>query len=318
MLLRRIEGTFESKLTRIIGSAADLANPPDGSILFVDGQALAALARSGIQLSIPTVAILEEDRRNAVAALHHYPFLCHVIGASLLELDLGAEHVTNVMKTLGVPKPRLLDWIDTTVRGRRVRLTSSSARVDRLDRMTEYLQSAGVGERSIEYLRDCAEELLTNAFYDAPVAAGAVAKPISRTQEVLLPEDRACDIAYGCRDDLAMVRVRDPFGSLTRRRMIEVLTRCASTEMDVSVDESMGGAGLGLWRIVSVASFVAISVLKGQHTEFLVGIATKRSTGARPFALHMFFKEAEKRRFWRFLDEDSAPSLNKSVTILAK
>jgi hypothetical protein len=219
---------------------------------------------------------------------------------------------------VGVAKPRLLDWIDTTVKGRRVRLTDSSARVDRLDRMTEYLQTAGVGDRTIENLRDCAEELLTNAFYDAPVAAGAVKKAISRTQEVTLPEDRACDIAYGSREDLAMVRVRDPFGSLSRRRIIEVLTRCASTEMDVKVDESMGGAGLGLWRIVSVASFVAISVIRGQHTEVLVGIATKRGTGARPFALHMFFKEAEKRRFWRFADDDSAPSANKSVTILAK
>jgi hypothetical protein len=267
------------------------------------------------------IAIAEDDaRRTAVTWMREYPWLSHVIGAGMLELPLSTEHLANVMRTLRVRQPRLLDWIDSSVRGRRIKLARSTMRVERLEKMSDYLQQSGVGERTIENLRDVAEELLTNAFYDAPVAAGAFKGAISRTQEVVLPEDRACDLAYGCSADLAMVRVRDPFGSLSHQRIVEVLTRCASNQMDVIVDESMGGAGLGLWRIVSVASFIGISVIEEQQTEILVGIATKRSAAARPFALHLFFKEPHKRRFWRFVDEDStrSSSLNKSVTILAK
>jgi hypothetical protein len=169
-------------------------------------------------------------------------------------------------------------------------------------------------------LRDAAEELLTNAFYDAPVAAGVLDQPISRTQDVALSEDSACDMVYGCREDLAIVRVRDPFGSLSRTRLVEVLTRCARTDMRVEVDETMGGAGLGLWRVFSAASFVAIAVVNNRHTEFLVGIGKRVSAAQRPFAFHLFFKEHGRAlRRWRLLDADSSkPTVNKSVTIVTK
>jgi hypothetical protein len=198
-------------------------------------------------------------------------------------------------------------------------LTHSSKRVARLERMGEFFESKAVSPRTTQLLRDAAEELLTNAFYDAPVAAGAMKKPVSRTQDIALPDDSACDLAYGCREDLAIVRVRDPFGSLSRRRLVEVLSRCARTDMKVEVDETMGGAGLGMWRIFSGASFVGISVVKSQHTEVLVGIAKRATPGPRPFAFHLFFREDGKRRFWKLSDEEtSKPSINKSMVIVAK
>lgn len=185
--------------------------------------------------------------------------------------------------------------------------------------MGEFFESKGVSGRTVGLLRDAAEELLTNAFYDAPVAAGVVEKPIPRTQDVSLPSESGCDMVYGCSDDLAVVRVRDPFGSLSRTRVVEVLTRCARKGMQVEVDESMGGAGLGLWRIVSVASFVAISVVNHHHTDFLVGIGKRAAAGPRPFAFHLFFKDAAKRRYWKLRDDDSSKqSFASSVTIVTE
>jgi hypothetical protein len=124
-------------------------------------------------------------------------------------------------------------------------------------------------------------------------------------------------MVYACRDDLAVVRVRDPFGSLSRKRLVEVLTRCARTDMGVEVDETMGGAGLGLWKIFSTASFVAISVIDNRHTEFLVGIG-KRAPGPKPFAFHLFFRERGRSvRRWKLLDADSA-TVSSSVTLVTK
>ena len=189
--------------------------------------------------------------------------------------------------------------------------------VERLERMTAFFEAKGVSGRTIEQLRDVAEELLTNAFYDAPVAAGALKQPISRTQEVALNDDHACDMVYGSRDDLAVVRLRDPFGSLSRARLVEVLTRCARTDMGVEVDESMGGAGLGLWRIFSVASFVALAVVQNRYTEFLIGIGKRGGARPRSFAFHLFFRDHARGRRWRLLDSDSTkPNINKSVTIV--
>lgn len=298
------------------------------TISFVDSSTLGALQRAGSELNIavdqmappgPVVAICDDSLQSSIAWLPERPWLSHVIGAGMLQHPFGAEHLRNVMTTLAAGgRPRLLDWLGTSVVGRRVRLAHASKRVERLERMSDFFASRGVGARTIQQLRDIAEELLTNAFYDAPVAAGVLKHAISRTQDVSLPEENACDMVYGCRDDLAVVRVRDPFGSLGRTRLVDVLTRCARTDMQVEVDESMGGAGLGLWRIFSTASFVALSVIDRRYTEFLVGIGKR--TAARPYAFHLFFRrQAQPAKRWELLDTDPGPgSVTGSVSLATK
>jgi len=299
------------------------------TVSFVDNSTIADLDRAALGVGTPidrtppgpVIAICDEPLQTAIGWLPSHAWLSHVISASMLQHPMAVEHVGNVMLTLtNSSQPRLLDWLGPTVAGRRVRLAHASRRADRLERMGAFFDSKGVGSRTSQLLRDAAEELLTNAFYDAPVAAGALKQPISRTQDVSLPDDSACDMVYGCREDLAIVRVRDPFGSLSRTRLVEVLTRCARTDMRVEVDETMGGAGLGLWRVFSAASFVAIAVVNNRHTEFLVGIGKRISAGPRPFAFHLFFKEHGRAvRRWRLLDADSSrPTVNKSVTIVTK
>jgi hypothetical protein len=268
----------------------------------------------------PVIAICDEPLATAISWLQPHPWISHVVSAAMLEHPLADEHLENVMRTLTTSaKPRLLDWLGPTVTGRRIRLTHASSRAARLEKMTDFFVANGVGTRTLQQLRDVAEELLTNAFYDAPVAAGALSKPVPRTQDISLPDESACDLAYGCREDLAIVRVRDPFGSLTRSRLVEVLTRCARSDMQVQVDETMGGAGLGMWRIFAGASYVSVLVAKNRHTEVLVGIAKRAAAGPRPFAFHFFFNDNEKRRFWRTADDESSrPGLNHSVTIVSK
>lgn len=317
----------------VVGSSIEFwkARRDSQTVAFLDGTTIAQLGRSAAELGVsgeavapgPTIAICEEPLQTAVTWLGPCPWLSHVVSTTMLQHPLAGEHFGNLIATLtSGGRPRLLDWVGPTVTGRRVRMAHASRRVSRLERMSEFFESRGVSGRTVQQLRDIAEELLTNAFYDAPVSAGVLAKPISRTQDVSLPEESACDMVYGCRDDLAVVRVRDPFGSLSRARLTEVLLRCARTDMGVQVDESMGGAGLGLWRIFSVATFVAISVVERRYTEFLVGIG-KRPTGpaaragTRPFAFHLFFREPSRSsRSWKLIDPDtSSPTINKSVTL---
>ena len=265
----------------------------------------------------PIIAICDEPLQTAISWLQPHPWISHVMSATMLEHPIAEEHLQNVTRTLTANhRPRLLDWVGPTLTGRGIRLTHASTRVERLERMSDFFAANGVSTRTVQQLRDVAEELLTNAFYDAPVAAGALKKPVPRTQDISLPDDSPCDLVYACRDDLAIVRVRDPFGSLSRRRLVEVLSRCARTDMSVEVDETMGGAGLGMWRIFSSASFVGISVVKNRRTEVLVGGAKRAGAGPRPFAFHLFFSDSGKPRFWKLADDESSKlTLNQSVTI---
>jgi len=291
-------------------------------VSFLDGTTIQTAASvTHVALPGPVIALCDEPLPTAIGWLQPFPWIAHVASASLLDHPIAAEHLENVLKALNAPdQPRLLDWVGANMAGRRIRLTHASRRAARIDRMGEFLDTNGVSARTVQALRDAAEELLTNAFYDAPVAAGALKVPVPRTQDIALPDDSACDLAYGCRDDLAIVRVRDPFGSLSRRRLVEVLGRCARTDMQVEVDETMGGAGLGMWRVFSGASFVAISVTKNRHTEILVGIAKRAPSAPRPYAFHLFFKDSAKRSFWRMASEetDKPSAVNKSVMFVNK
>jgi hypothetical protein len=288
-------------------------------VAFLDRTTIPLAAAVADTSQSPVVAICDEPLPAAISWLQPHPWISHVVSEAMLEHPIADEHLDNVTQALTAGnKPRLLDWLGPRASGRRIRLTHASSRAARLEKMSDFFDANGVGSRTLQLLRDAAEELLTNAFYDAPVAAGALKKPVSRTQDISLPDDSACDLAYACRDDLAIVRVRDPFGSLSRRRLVEVLSRCSRTDMKVEVDETMGGAGLGMWRIFSAASFVAIVVVKNRRTEILVGIAKRAGPGPRPFAFHLFFSDIGKRRFWRLADDESNNlTVNKSVTIVS-
>lgn len=270
----------------------------------------------------PVIVISDQPVHVAVGWLYRRPWLSHVVNTDMLAHPALPDHLGHVAATLTKGgRPRLLDWLGAEFHARRVRLARASKRADRLDRMAEHFESQGISSRTVEFLRDGAEELLTNAFYDAPVAAGVFKHAISRTKDVSLSDAGACDLVYGSCGDLAVVRVKDPFGSLTRDRLVEVLRRCARTDGKVEIDERMGGAGLGLWRMFSRASFVALSVVRDRHTEFLLGFGKRTAKGPRPFAFHLFFKErsGDTVKRWRLVDVDTGPiGLDGSVTIVTK
>lgn len=283
---------------------------PD-TVSVIDGAGFALLAAPPPG---PVLVITDDSLQTVVGWLGTRGWLDQVMNTSALMHPLAGAHLQNVLATIKSAKPRLLDWVDESAVGRRVRLVRASRRADRLEKLTEFYESNAVSPRTIQVLRDVAEELLTNGFYDAPVAAGIVGEAISRTRDVCLPEGHACDLAYGCQEDMAFVRVRDPFGSLERKRLVEVLSRCARTDMQVEVDESMGGAGLGLWRIFSGATLVAISVLEGRSTDILVGMWKRVGSGARPFCFHLFFGTGQRGRKKWHLNE----SVTTQVTFVSK
>ena len=304
-------GTRVGSIHELVAALED----PD-AVAFIDGAGLEAVSWLPVNARPHRlIGVASGTLASAIGWLGPYPWLSHAVSSSLLDHPFAQEHLAHVTSSMGASKLRLLDWLGPDVGGRRIRLARSIKRVERLERMSGFFEAKGVSNRTIDQLRDVAEELLTNAFYDAPVAAGALEKPISRTDDVVLPDQLACDLAYGCRADLAIVRVKDPFGSLTRERLMSVLARCSSTDMGVEVDESMGGAGLGMWRVFSNASFVAISVDARSHTEIMVGVA-KRSPGPRPFAFHLYFRDGKRPRSWNMAHEAvSTPDSQRAVNL---
>ncbi len=258
-----------------------------GAVAFVDFELIDTI--DGANMHVPVVAVMDVPApvamQTTIDALERYPWLSHVVQAPLLGMDRARVHFDGLLEHLATRKQAV---VTANASGRTALLTCASRRHARFDRMRQYFESQGLSERLTESLLNVAEELVMNALYNAPLEAGFFSEAVSRTEDVELPANRACEISYGVEDTTVFVRVRDPFGALKRSRLLDVLARCKP--QDVQLDESRGGAGLGLYRIFSSASAVSVMVSPGALTEFTVVIGRNDSRRiARPLAVDLYF-----------------------------
>ena len=128
-------------------------------------------------------------------------------------------------------------------------------------------------------MADLIDELLMNAIFDAnPKYATA-----SRNQEIILTEEEAVTVKWGCDGHLFGVSVTDPFGNLKKDTVVSFLRKCFS-KSDNMINYGEGGAGLGLYKILkSINSFI-INVEEGRRTE-TIGIVDM-SLSMKEFKAH--------------------------------
>lgn len=263
------------------------------AVSFMDAELLGQFDAESIDG--PVVAIINGGPNDAllprtIRVLETYPWVSHVVSTSMITGPRGREHLRLLVERF--QEPAVDDDVGMLAHegfGRVALIARASRRAARFDRMREFFAKFRVSGRTIEKLVELAEELVMNALYDAPAEAGYFAKPRSRDEDVELPPDLACQISYGLEDGTAFVRVRDAFGALTRARLLQVLSRCNKPE--VVLDESRGGAGLGMWRIFSIASTVAVTVVPSSLTEILVTVPRESRAPRLLQAVHLFFAD---------------------------
>ena len=266
--------------------------------------------------SVPVVAIVDappaETLPRVVQLFTRYPWLSHVVSRTLLASSIARGHLTTLIDRLASDPAH--GQIGSAGVGRVARLARASRREARFERIHEFFARQGLPPRAIAAFGEIAEELVMNALYDAPLEAGYFKAAVPRTEDVELPQEHACEISYGTDDGNAFVRVRDTFGALSRDRLLEVLRRCQTRNVDL--DTSRGGAGLGLWRVFSSATTVSITVIPGRLTDILVGIATRdRKLGRQLQAVDLQFAP-EANGSCDALRDDQHGELDRSITLV--
>jgi hypothetical protein len=278
-----------------------------GAIIFVEWDLLCHIDADMTQT--PIVALTDDSNETLprlIRSLDAFGWLSHFLSQKLLSQPTAKQHLARLIEQLAIGVPA------TMIGEARVALLACTAHRDaRFERIRMFFAERGVTVRSLERISEVYEELVTNALYDAPMEAGYFSGPIARTDDVELPREHACEISYGLHDSIAYIRVRDTFGALDRERMVSVLRRCNME--GVALDESRGGAGLGLWRVFSAASTIAVTVVPGQLTEIIVGIVTKERRGTGPLAVDVYFGPTEGRQ--RRVVSDHDP-LDQSITLI--
>lgn len=289
------------------------------AIAFVDCDLLPELDPR--QIRLPIVALIAASSRplpSAIQTLAAYPWLSHTLAlGALANAPVARAYLDQFLDRVftGAEHPVL----GATGVGRIAMLASANRREERFASMREFFGRHELSDRVASAVLEVAEELVMNALYDAPFEAGYLKNAVPRSENIDLPDEHACEISYGIERDEVFVRLRDTFGAFTRSRLVEVLARCSATS--VELDETRGGAGLGLWRIFSVASTVSLTVIEGQLTDIIVSMSTQRGRNAKALrAIDLFFttKPATVDRS----DSVALPSdievLDQSVTLIVR
>lgn len=214
----------------------------------------------------------------------------HTLGCTTPE-DLNRLRVT-ACKSLdddifGLDK--YLSWRALTVT---LRIDRSSQRQDVLDACAALAERVGMRERRAASLATLADELVTNALYNAPTDLTGQHRfqKLDRRNEVQLEAGEVIEVVLGSDADAVGVSVSDPFGSVTSSHLVASLGRClADTQMQPRRDQ--GGAGLGLFHAYQAASQLVFNIAPGQRTE-AIGIldiaSSNREFKSKPKSLNMF------------------------------
>jgi hypothetical protein len=125
-----------------------------------------------------------------------------------------------------------------------------------------------------------ADEILSNALYDAPVLPDG-SRPfalMSRRKALLLSSDEAAQVSFATDGEVIAFGCRDPFGSLS---VDDVAARLAGAEKPQLPAAGEGGAGLGLQMVLRYSDHLAINLDPGRSTEVIALFDLPHEAGPR-------------------------------------
>jgi hypothetical protein len=233
--------------------------------------------------------------------------LCHRRDADgaidLLARHPNARHLHGIGNALGRVLERIVsghDGIEALVRDPRIirneTVLEYAPDMPCLDRLQAFAEQVTRYPDFGSVVRTSAWELLTNAIFDAPVdppTATRKHRGKRKNEHVRVEAGHAVSLRYVNDGRLFAVSVQDPFGSLTRKDVVDTLLRCQKRGAD-QIGMHPSGAGIGLYMLVSAAPCVTFDILPGKNTEIVFHYPldlTPRELDARPHSIHFFIQE---------------------------
>lgn len=176
--------------------------------------------------------------------------------------------------------------------------TTFSMKVNNYEEKTEaitiimqYAETAGMRGPVRERIQLACDELMMNALYHAPVDEQGRERYRDKSRKELakLSEVSPTQVQYGCSGRYFGVSVRDVFGSLTRAKILDYLTRI-SQGVGATIETKTTGAGLGIVSVAQSVSKLIYNIIPGVSTEvialFDTDLMSRGKVGAR--SVHLF------------------------------
>lgn len=198
--------------------------------------------------------------------------LNHIIGknTNILETQL----VANICRYLH-PSKGIKDYLHNKNNIQTRTLTNSKETTNTVEELINSFEYDSYFDSPKEYLRTMANELLTNAFYNAyqDKDGSFPYQNQDRKTPVNLDKDGAIEISLALDEERVVLCVTDPFGTLTRESVLNNIKRGIKTKKHSNKE---GGAGLGLYLIYSYANHLVFNLDKNNKTEIVAIIENNR------------------------------------------
>jgi hypothetical protein len=271
----KLVGRRVARLFRSIGATATTVEDPkevaaaleQADVLCADtfdGDFVAEQVRSNPRLR--GMLWTAEPLRRSLRYLVETHTINHVLGRRDFESPPRAWEVLMVARRFaGAGTPPIGAFLDWGFTSRELEVRTTQDRDGSVAEIQQFVSSLQLPKRVAEMFGELAHELLMNAMYDAPVdAQGRPKYAGDRKAEIRLLDDERPSVRVATDGTKLVLQVRDPFGGLQRRHVFDGLARgLAGGEMD----QSHGGAGLGMMVCHNSSSAMFFDVVKGKHTE---------------------------------------------------
>ncbi len=184
-------------------------------------------------------------------------------------------------------------YLDASADVHTIRIDDSKKKGEYIETIIRYAIEQNVRSRIIGSITEVLDEMIMNVIYDAPTDGRGrhIYAHRSRTEHVVLTPKQAATLSYVHHDGLFGLSMADPFGSLTRDKVVYYLRKCYGRGSD-QIDTKKGGAGLGIFKIFDNVNQLVINISPGRRTEFLVFISTRGNEFKnRAQSFNLFVKE---------------------------
>ncbi len=159
---------------------------------------------------------------------------------------------------------------------RRWKFRSSVQKHEVINDIKSYLMKIPGAKGVAETALIIAEELYTNALFNAPF--GDLNSTLDRSTLVVLDPEMAVEIIVGSTENRLFVGCIDSFGTLSCENLLERIYNGFNAGFNKSVNMEMGGAGIGVLRMVDLASDIYAIVERDKRTLIGCGFVLKRSS----------------------------------------
>jgi hypothetical protein len=158
-------------------------------------------------------------------------------------------------------------------------LTSSARRQSAIEFAESFTSRIHIHSRVLGHIVTALDELVTNAFFNAPVDENGHRTHADRPRSdvITLPASKSISIGL-CTDGACLgLSVSDPFGSLKPQHLRRRLFRAMPGRRLQVIRSTPGGAGIGLFQTISDVSRIVFNLREGTQTEVIALFGLTRS-----------------------------------------